>query len=155
MNSTALVTSDDLILRSQARGVLNEMCIACTCTGIIGFERTIASSKFDAILLDVPRLDAAVAAIKSVRSGKLNRYSIILSFIAEGQSAAVAWGAGTNFTVRHGTDFRSELRKAFQSAHGLMLREKRRYYGHSVNIDADLFCNGKRLAGKILDISEH
>lgn len=154
MNSTALLASDDLILRSQAKGVLNEMCIACTCTGTMGFERVIDSTKFEAILLDLPELDAAAAAIKSVRSGKLNRYSIIFSFMAEGQSTAVAWAAGTNFTVRRSGDFRKELRKAFQSAHGLMLREKRRYYRHPLKVDANVICNGRRLTGKVLDISE-
>jgi PilZ domain len=154
MNSTALVASDDLILRSQARAVLNEMRIACICSGTIGFERTAASGKFEAILLDMSDMDAAVAAIKSVRSGKLNRYSIILSCISDGQSTAAAWAAGANFTVRRTTDFRNELKKAFQSAHGLILREKRRYYRHPVSIDAELLCCGRHLAGRMLDISE-
>lgn len=154
MNSTALIASDDLILRSAARGVLSELQIACTCSGTMRFERTISSTKFEAILLDMPHTDAARSAIRSVRGGKLNRYSIILSFVADGQSAAAVWAAGANFTIRRSEDFRAELEKAFQSAHGLMLREKRRYYRQPILVPAELVCNGQRLAGKMLDISE-
>jgi hypothetical protein len=154
MNSTALITSDDLILRGEARGILNEMQIASACSGTVGFERAVASSKFEAILLDIPNTDSAVAAIKSVRSGKMNRYSIILSLVRDGQSASSAWAAGANFTIRSSSDFRSDLKKAFQSAHGLILREKRRYYRHPVCLDTEFQCNGRRLTGKMLDISE-
>jgi PilZ domain len=154
MNSTALIASDDLILRSAARGVLSELQIACTCSGTMGFERTITSAKFEAILLDMPDLNAAVSAIRSVRGGRLNRYSIILSFVAEGQSASAVWAAGANFTIRHSADFRSDLEKAFQSAHGLMLREKRRYYRQPILVAAEVVCNGHHFAGKMLDISE-
>lgn len=154
MNSAALITSDDLILRSDARSVLNEMRIACTCSGTIGFDRTIASTRFEAILLDMAHTDVTLAAIKSVRRGKLNRYSIILSFVADSHSASAAWAAGANFTIRRSTDVRSDLEKAFQSAHGLILREKRRCYRQPVTVDAEVLCNGQRLTGKMLDISE-
>jgi len=154
MNSTALVTSDDLILRSEARSVLKEIQIACTCCGEIGFQKTMASTKFEAVLLDMPHADAAMEAIKIVRNGKLNRYSIILSFVADGQIASAAWLSGANFTIRRSREVRNDLRKAFQSAHGLILREKRRYYRQAVSIDADFLFDGRRIAGKMLDISE-
>jgi hypothetical protein len=154
MHSTALVTSDDLIFRSEARSVLKEMQIACTCSGTIGFQKTIASDKFEAVLLDMPHPDAAVEAINMVRNGKVNRYSIILSFVADGQSASAAWLSGANFTIRRSRDVRNDLRKAFQSVHGLMLREKRRYYRQPVSIDAEFLCDGRRITGKMVDISE-
>lgn len=153
MNSTALVTSDDLILRSEARSVLNQMQIACTCSGSLAFARTIASRKFEAVLLDMPHADA-LAAIKTVRNGKLNRYSIILSFVPDGQSASAVWLSGANFTIRRSSDVRSDLEKAFQSAHGLILREKRRYCRIPVNVTAELLLNGLQSAVRMLDISE-
>lgn len=153
MNSTALVTSDDLILRSEARGVLNEMQIACICSGTAGFDRAVASSKFEAILLDMPA-DEALAAIRSIRNGKLNRYCIVLSFVGDGQSAAAAWAAGANFTIRRTSEYGSDLKKAFQSAHGLILREKRRYHRQPISIPVEILSNGKRFTGQMLDISE-
>ena len=154
MNSTALIVSDDLILRSEMRNVLNAVQIPCTCSGTIGFERTAASSKFEAILIDIPDPDATVAAISDIRRGKLNRYAIILAFVLDGQAASAAWTAGANFTVRRSGDIRSDLTKALQSAHGLILREKRRYYRQPVNIDAELVCGDHHSRVKMLDISE-
>lgn len=154
MNTSALIASDDLILRSEARSVLNEMRIACTCSGTIGFNRMVTSTKFEAILLDIPDMEVALEAIKSVREGKLNRYSIILSFVSDSQSASAAWTAGANFTIRRSTELHNDLNKAFQSAHGLILREKRRYYRQPVCVDAELLSNGRRTAVKMLDISE-
>jgi hypothetical protein len=154
MNNSALIASDDLILRSEARSVLKEMQIGSTCSGTIGFDKAVASTKFEAILLDIPDTDAALAAIRSVRSGKLNRYSIILSFVTHGQSASAGWAAGANFTIRRSTDLRNELNKALQSAHGLMLREKRRYYRQTLSIAVEVMSCGRRFTGRMLDISE-
>jgi hypothetical protein len=154
MNSTALIASDDLILRSEARRVLQDMQIDSTCSGTIGFNKALAATKFEAILLDIPDTDAALAAIKSVRTGKLNRYSIILSFVSEGQSASAGWAAGANFTIRRSRDLRNELNKALQSAHGLMLREKRRYYRQTLSLDVEVLSCDRRFTGRMLDISE-
>jgi hypothetical protein len=154
MNSTALIASDDLILRGEARSVLKEMQIASTCSGTIGFDKAVASTKFEAILLDIPDTDAALAAIRSVRSGKLNRYSIILSFVTDGQNASAGWAAGANFTIRRSRDLRNDLNKALQSAHGLMLREKRRYYRQSLSIHVEVRSNNRHFKARMLDISE-
>jgi hypothetical protein len=143
-----------LILRGEARSILNEMQIGCTCSGTVGFDRTVSSSKFEAILLDLPSTDATLAAIRSVRTGKLNRYSIILSFVGDGQGASSLWAAGANFTIRRSATIGNDLKKAFQSAHGLILREKRRYYRQPVSVDAELLCNGRRIIAKMLDVSE-
>jgi hypothetical protein len=40
INSTALIASDDLILRSEARSVLKEMQIGSTCSGRNGFDKS-------------------------------------------------------------------------------------------------------------------
>jgi hypothetical protein len=42
MNSAALLVSDDLILRSEAKSVLSELRINCTCSGIMPFKKTLA-----------------------------------------------------------------------------------------------------------------
>ena len=53
MNSTALVVSDDLMLRSQTRDLLSGMGISCECSSVIGLKRVIGSMKVDAMVLDV------------------------------------------------------------------------------------------------------
>jgi len=154
MSSTALVVSDDLILRSEARAVFEEVHIACTCSGTLGFKKAISLGKFDAVLLDIPSAKETVQAIESVRTGKVNRYSIILAITSGNTSATDALRAGANFTIQGSTSCRDELKKAVQSAHALILRERRRYQRHPLNISVELFCNGRREIGRMLDISE-
>src|SRR3954452_10113527 len=81
MNSAALVVSDDLILRGEARTLLRELRIACTSSGIVGFKRILESEKFDAIVLDVGNSADTKGVIEQVRTGKLNRYSIVLALV--------------------------------------------------------------------------
>lgn len=154
MNSTALVVSDDLMLRSQTRDLLCEMGISCTCSSVIGLKRVVGSMKVDAMVLDVGGMEGTITALESVRTGKLNRYSIVLAVVDDGESASAAWAAGANFTVRRSASIQNDLKKAFESAHGLMLREKRRYERHSVDLSVEVTCNGRILIAKMLDLSE-
>jgi hypothetical protein len=154
MNSAALLVSDDLILRSEAKSVLSELRINCTCSGIMPFKKTLALTKFDAIVLDLRDVADIQDALQSVRTGKLNRYSIVLAIMSDGQSASAVGTAGANFTIRRVTDFREDLKKAFESAHGLILREKRRFQRHSVSVPAEFVCNGRTMVARIVDISE-
>jgi CheY-like chemotaxis protein len=154
VNSTALVVSDDIILRGEARSMLNTARIACICAGTAAIDRAMASTKFDAVLLDIHSLSDITQAIHNVRQGKVNRYSILFALVADSQSASVAWGAGANFTIRRSTFFRDDLQKALQSARGLILREKRRYERHPVSVTVEFLHNGRIANGRIVDISE-
>ena len=69
-------------------------------------------------------------------------------------SASAAWAAGANFTVRRSESIQNDLKKAFESAHGLMLREKRRYERHPVDLSVEVTCNGRILIARMLDLSE-
>jgi hypothetical protein len=154
MNSAALVISDDLILRSQTRTLLSELHVACTCSGILGFKRILESAKFDAIVLGVGNSSDTKSAIEQVRTGKLNRYSIVLALVDDGPDGSAGWSAGANFTIRRSSCFAEDLKKAFESAHGLILREKRRYHRHPIDIDIILMCNGRTMTARMVDISE-
>jgi hypothetical protein len=92
--------------------------------------------------------------LQSVRTGKLNRYSIVLAIMSDYQSASAAGIAGANFIIRRVTDFREDLKKAFESAHGLILREKRHYQRHAISVTAEFVCNGRTMFARMVDISE-
>jgi hypothetical protein len=154
MNSSALVISDDLILRGQARTLLTELHVACTCSGMVAFKRILESTKFDAIILGVGNSGDTRRAIEQVRTGKLNRYSIVLASVDDGPGASAAWSAGANFAIRRSNSFREDLKKAFESTHGLILREKRRYQRHPIDLDIVVMCNGRMTRMRMVDISE-
>lgn len=154
MHSTALIVSDDLLLRGEARSVLRAMHIGCESSGIAGFKRMIETTKVDAILLDVTGANDIALALQNIRTGKLNRYSIILALVDDAQGASAARSSGANFTIQRSNRFPEELKKAIESAHALMLREKRRYHRHPVSVSVEVLCNGRITMSRMVDISE-
>jgi hypothetical protein len=154
MNTSALVVSDDLILRGDARCVLNELHIDCVCCGTLGFRKALTSGKFDAIVIDYPKTRESTEAIQLVRTGRINRYSIILALVTNSEAASAAQTAGANFTIQRSSSLRNHLERSLQSAYGLILRERRRYNRHPVNVSVDLLCHGRITTGRMVDISE-
>ncbi|HWC16927.1 MAG TPA: PilZ domain-containing protein [Terriglobales bacterium] len=154
MTSSALVVSDDLIFRSNARQVLSNVGISCISSGKVGFNKTVISAKFDAVILDYPDIDEIVAAIHSVRTGKVNRYSIILALVSDSRGMAAARSAGANFTIQRSPTICEDLERAVQSAYALILRERRRYERHPVSLTVEILCNGRSASGTMIDISE-
>ena len=155
MTSCALVVSDDLILRSNARQVLKKTGIDCISSGTIGLDKIIISSKFDAVILDYPGINDAIKAIHNVRTGKVNRYSIILILVSDSSAAAMVRGAGASFTIQRSPSLLENMERAVQSAYALIMRERRRYERHAVSVSVEVLCNGRTANAKMIDISEH
>jgi CheY-like chemotaxis protein len=155
MTSSALVVSDDLIFRSNARQVLRKTGIDCVSSGTIGLEKTIISSKFDAVILDYPGINEMVTAIHSLRTGRTNRYSIILALVSDSRAAAMARSAGASFIIQRSPALLENMERAVRSAYALIVRERRRYERHPVGVTVEILCNGRRVTGKMIDLSEH
>lgn len=154
MHSTVLIISDDLLLRGEARSVLREMDIDCSSSGVVGFHRIIETTKVDAIVLHVAGTGGFTRALETIRTGKLNRYAITVAVVDDAEGESAARSSGANFTIRRSGSFREELKRAIESAHALMLREKRRYQRHPVNLSVEVICNGRVTTSKMVDISE-
>lgn len=155
MTSSALVVSDDLIFRSNARQVLRKTSIECVSSGTVGLNKTMISSKFDALILDYPGINETVTAIRGVRTGKINRYSIILALVSDSSGAAMARDAGASFTVQRSPALLENLERAVHSAYALIVRERRRYERHPLSVAVEVRYNGRTVDGKMIDISEH
>ena len=154
MHSTVLIVSDDLFLRGEARSVLGEMYIDSTSSGLVGFNRILETTKVDAIIFHVVGVSGLTHALESIRTGKLNRYAITVAVVDDAQDESAARSSGANFTIRRSSSFREELKRAIGSAHALMLREKRRYHRHPVDVAVEVICNGGVTKSKMVDISE-
>ena len=150
MTVTALVISDDLILRSETRAILAELDIVSTCFGFAGLERAMRSGRFDCIFLDFVERDKALLAVKSVRSDKYNRYAILFALTDSEYEAS----AGISYMVCRSMDFSGELKRAFLSARSLVLGEKRRYQRYPVDLRASCACGDRVTEARIVDLSE-
>ena len=150
MTTTALIISNDLILRSETRAVLSELEIVCTCSGYSGLERALQSGKFDCIYLDLDYREKALAAVERVRIDRLNRYAIVFA-LSERECEVPG---GISYVVRRSPDFYAELKRSFLSARSLVLGEKRRHERHPVDLEAFCVCGDRITEARLVDLSE-
>lgn len=150
VTTTALVISNDLILRSETRATLSELEIACTCCDFGGLDRTIGPKKFDCIFLDFEQRDLALCALEKVRSNRLNRYAIVFALSDSECEATV----GVSYAVRRSTDFPVGLKRSFLSARSLVLGEQRRHHRHPVDLKVSCVCGDRVTEVRMTDLSE-
>jgi hypothetical protein len=153
MQTAALLISDDLILRSQVKPVLNEANIQCQCCEVANFERVIARGKVECILLDIADPAKFSDVISKLRAGKFNRYAIVVALADDAHRTVLSRISGANFFVSRSARLVPDLKQTLNSARALIIHEKRRYYRHPVNLGAEVFCDGQAVRVKMVDLS--
>src|SRR5690242_12809201 len=153
MQTTVLLVSDDLILRSEIKPVLNEAAIACRCCELAAFDRVIARDKVECILLDIADPVKFSNVVTKLRAEKFNRYAIVLALADDAHRAVLSKISGVNFFVSKSVRLVPDLRQALNSARALIIHEKRRYYRHPVDLSAEVFCKGQATGVKMIDLS--
>lgn len=153
MQTTALLVSGDLILRSQIKLVLNETGMACQCCELVGFDRVIAGGKVECILLDIADPAKFSEVLTKLRAEKLNRYAIVIAFAEDALRTVLSKISGVNFFVSKSARLVPDLKQALNSARALIIHEKRRYYRHPINVDAEVLCERQITRVKMIDLS--
>lgn len=153
MQTAALLVSDDLILRSQLKPVLNEANMQCQCCEVSNFDRVIARGKVECILLDIADPAKFSGVITQLRAGKFNRYAIVMALADDAHRTVLSRISGANFFVSKSARLVPDLKQTLNSARALIIHEKRRYYRHPVNLSAEVFCDGQTLRVKMVDLS--
>src|SRR5436305_8356178 len=90
--------------------------------------------------------------MRELRKGSSNRMAIVFA-ITHGTSIHAAFDMGANFVLEKPVTPERAAR-SLRAAHGLMMRERRRYLRQSVNLPAVLSANGAATQAAILDVSE-
>ena len=153
MQTSALLVFDDLILRSQVKPVLNEANIQCQWCELASFDRVIARSKVECILFDIAEPVKFSEIIAKLRAQKFNRYAVVVALAEDAHRAVLSRISGVNFFVSKSTRLVPDLRQALNSARALIIHEKRRYHRHSVDLSAEVMCDGRAVRVKMVDLS--
>jgi DNA-binding NarL/FixJ family response regulator len=153
MQISALLVSDDLILRSELKRILQETGVYCQGIAVAGLRRLVARAKVECIVLDIDDRVKLREAIGWVREGKLNQYAILGALVAEEDCDLRADLPAVNFLVAKGNRVGAELRRAIQSAEALMVHEKRRYFRHSVDVAVEIVSANRSTRVKMIDLS--
>src|SRR5205085_9688028 len=97
----------------------------------------INKQKFDAVLVDVDDVHEASNVIPRLRAGKSNQRSIVFAITNGITSVKAAFEMGSNFVLGKPVSFERATR-SLRAAHGLIMRERRRYFRAPVSMSAEI-----------------
>jgi|SRR5215472_3664230 len=132
MLKALLLTRDQEVLRVLRR-VLETVAIDMeTVSSTDAARQTISSRRFDAILVDCDDIQSGCDVIKELRRGKSNSKSIVFAITNRTTTVKSAFELGANFVLDKPVS-PDRAARSLRAAHGLILRERRRYHRHAVN----------------------
>lgn len=137
MLKALLLTRDQEVLR-VIRRVLEAGTIELeTVTSTDAARQTIERRKFDAILIDCDDVQSGCEIIRELRKGKSNAKSIVFAITNRVTSVKDAFAYGANFVLDKPVSA-DRAARSLRAAHGLILRERRRYHRHQLQTTVHL-----------------
>ncbi|MFB3916777.1 MAG: PilZ domain-containing protein [Terriglobales bacterium] len=150
----ALLLSQDAGVLRVLRRVLDEIEVqmmvttaAAEATAILGRR------KFDAVIIDCDDIAGSAEVIKHLRQGASNKAAIVFSIVNGATGVRDAFDLGANFVLEKPLSA-ERVQRSFRAAHGLMIRERRRYFRHEVEIPVVLDFDGDIYRANISNLSE-
>src|SRR5262249_21513112 len=101
----------------------------------------IALKKYDAILVECDDMHQGADVMQKLRNGKSNRKAIVFAVTNGTTTVKQAFDQGANFVLDKPISMERAV-KTLRAAHGLILRERRRYFRHEVRGTATLSYGG-------------
>lgn len=132
MLKALLLTRDQEVLRTIRR-VLETVAIDLeTVTSTAAARQRISRDKFDAVLVDCDDVESGCEVIRELRKGKSNARAIVFAITNRVTNTKHAFTIGANFVLEKPIS-QERAARSLRAAHGLLLRERRRYHRHKVN----------------------
>lgn len=151
-----LLLSNDLALLNTIRRVCDDTAIAMSlASDPVEAEQMLRKGKFDGIILDCDEIPGAVPLLQNLRKGASNR-SAVAFVIRNGHDITFrsAFEAGANFVLDKPVNM-DRATRCMRAAHGLLIRERRRYFRVPVDIPVELtFSDGDIIRANISNLSE-
>ena len=112
------------------------------------------SEKFDAVIVDCDDMPGGVEVLEGLRATPTNRNSVTFALVNGKQTTTQeAFSMGVNFVLHKPLSVLNTSR-CFNAALNFMLKERRRYFRHPVNMPAILILEDKELKAESTNISE-
>ena len=114
----------------------------------------INKKKFDAVVIDADDVHEGSNVIPKLRAGKSNQRSIVFAITNGITSVKAAFEMGANFVLDKPISFERATR-SLRAAHGLIMRERRRYFRVPVSFSAEIsFGKASNVVVPVTNISE-
>jgi DNA-binding response OmpR family regulator len=112
------------------------------------------SEKFDAVIVDCDDMPGGVEVLEGLRATPSNKNSVTFALVnGKKTTTQEAFRMGVNF-VLHKPLSALNASRCFNAALNFMLRERRRYFRHPVNMSTILVLEDKELRAESTNISE-
>ncbi len=108
--------------------------------------------KIDGVFVDL-EVPEALAVIEGIRKGTSNNKAVIFACVADARENTRALSAGANFLLRKPLNVDS-IAVHITIAKELMMRERRRYFRHAVNLPAVLKEGDEEQHARMTNVSE-
>ena len=116
--------------------------------------KVLQEKKFDAVIVDCDDMDGSTEVLKAIRKVASNKSTIAFAIVNGITTVRDAFSMGANFVLdKPLTDERAT--RSLRAAHGLMVRERRRYFRQNLTVPVVLsFGSVKHCKAEISNLSE-
>lgn len=156
MSVEVLLLTRDLSLVNVVRRVCDDGGIVVHCANEAAeAEDMLGRRKFDGLIADCDEIPSSISLLKKLRKGVSNRSAIVFAIRnGSGISTREAFENGANFVLDKPVNV-DRASRCLRAAHGLLIRERRRYFRVPAEIPVDLtFSDGAVKSAVIANISE-
>ncbi len=144
MNLESLVISRDADLLGVLRPVLETIAVNVqACPDILVAANLLDKGKVDAVIVDCDDLPHGVELLQSIRTTRSNASSVAFAVLNGKTSTQQAFQFGANFVLQKPLTPLNATR-CFNAALNFMVRERRRYFRHPLEIPVHITAPGKR-----------
>jgi ActR/RegA family two-component response regulator len=149
-----LVSPSSLTMYQMAKSAHRFSMSVQVCTEVRTALDLVNQQKFDAVTVDLSLGNHATAVLRETRLSVANRTAVAFAISSTLDESANAFRAGSSFVMERPLSFDS-IRRTLHAAHGLILRERRRYFRCPISIPVSIQQEGSAPAfGETSDISE-
>ena len=144
MNLESLVISRDSDLLGILRPVLETIAVNVqACPDILAAASLLDKNKMDAVIVDCDDLPHGVEVLKSIRTTRSNASSVAFAVVNGKTSTQQAFQFGANFVLQKPLTPLNATR-CFNAALNFMVRERRRYFRHPLEVPVRITAPGNR-----------
>ena len=128
-----LVTRDQQVI-GVLRSTMEKLSIDVeVCHGAHSGSEILGSEKFDAVIVDCDDLEGGLEVLESLRKSPSNRNSVTFAILNGNTTTQAAFDMGAKFVLQKPISVLNATR-CFSAALSFMLRERRRYFRHPVEM---------------------
>jgi len=153
MLQALLLSRDQDVVRTMRRAFETVSVGVSVVTASDQALESVGKQKFDAVLVDIDDVHDGANVIPRLRAGKSNQRSIVFAITNGITSVKAAFEMGSNFVLDKPVSFERAAR-SLRAAHGLILRERRRYFRVPVSLSAEVSFGNANVQGSVTNISE-